>query len=72
MYYSIIHNSKRLFNIHQHKDVDDSLLIKLTDMVYNSWNKLAENALNRMYKNVCELLRKKEIFHQFVKNLRNS
>lgn len=62
MYDSIIHNSKRLFDIHQHKDVDDSLMIKLTDMVYNSLYKPEENALNRMYKNVCELLRKKKSF----------
>lgn len=40
---------------------NDALLVKLADMVYNSWDKPAEKALNRMYKNVCELLLKRNL-----------
>lgn len=40
---------------------NDALLIKLADMVYNSWDKPAEKALNRMYKNVCELMLKRNL-----------
>lgn len=35
---------------------EEALLIKLADMVYNSYDMPKEEALNRMYKNVCELL----------------
>lgn len=35
---------------------EDALLIKLADMLYNSYDKPAEKALNRMYKNTCALL----------------
>jgi len=40
---------------------EDALLIKLADMVYNSYDQPGEKALNRMYKNVCELLLKREL-----------
>ena len=40
---------------------EDALLVKLADMVYNSYDMPAEKALNRMYKNVCELLIKREL-----------
>lgn len=40
----------------------DALLIKLADMVYNSWDMPKENALKRMYQNVCEMfLKRKDI-----------
>lgn len=39
----------------------DALLVKLADMLYNSWDHPAEKALNRMYKNVCTLLMKREL-----------
>lgn len=39
----------------------DALLIKLADMVYNSYDQPAEKALKRMYKNVCDLLLKREL-----------
>lgn len=35
---------------------NDALLIKLADMLYNSYDKPAEKALNRMYKNACDVL----------------
>lgn len=38
----------------------DALLIKLADMVYNSWDMPKGNALKRMYKNVCEMLLKRK------------
>lgn len=38
----------------------DALLIKLADMVYNSWDMPKENALKRMYQNVCEMLLKRK------------
>lgn len=34
----------------------DALLIKLADMVYNSFDKPTEKAKHRMYSNVCQLL----------------
>lgn len=37
----------------------DSLLIKLADMVYNSWDMPKESALNRMYQNVWAMLLKR-------------
>ena len=40
---------------------EEALLIKLADMLYNSWDQPAEKAMNRMYKNVCELLLKRKI-----------
>lgn len=38
----------------------DALLIKLADMVYNSWDQPKENAKKRMYQNVCEMLLKRK------------
>lgn len=38
---------------------DDALMIKLADMLYNSYDKPAEKALVRMYRNVCGLLVKR-------------
>lgn len=35
---------------------EPALLIKLADMVYNSYDQPGEKALKRMYRNVCELL----------------
>ena len=35
---------------------DDALLVKLADMLYNSYDQPAEKAINRMYKNTCEVL----------------
>ena len=40
---------------------ENALLVKLADMVYNSYDQPAESALNRMYKNVCQLLLKREL-----------
>lgn len=40
---------------------EDALLVKLADMVYNSYDMPAEKALNRMYRNVCELLLKRPL-----------
>ena len=40
---------------------EDALLIKLADMVYNSYDQPGEKALNRMYKNVCQLLVKRTL-----------
>lgn len=40
---------------------EDALLIKLADMLYNSYDKPAEKALNRMYKNTCALLVNREL-----------
>lgn len=40
---------------------EDALFIKLADMLYNSYDQPAEKAMNRMYKNVCELLRKRKL-----------
>lgn len=40
---------------------EDALLIKLADMVYNSYDSPAESAINRMYKNVCQLLLKRKL-----------
>ena len=37
----------------------DALLIKLADMVYNSWDMPKESALNRMYQNVWAMLLKR-------------
>ena len=34
----------------------DALLVKLADMVYNSYDQPAEKALNRMYKNAAQVL----------------
>lgn len=36
-----------------------ALLIKLADMVYNSWDMPKENAQKRMYQNVCDMLLKR-------------
>lgn len=40
---------------------EDALLIKLADMVYNSYDMPGEKALSRMYKNVCGLLLQREL-----------
>ena len=40
---------------------NEALLIKLADMLYNSYDKPAEKALNRMYKNTCEVLLKRKL-----------
>ena len=40
---------------------NEALLIKLADMLYNSYDKPAEKALNRMYKNACEVLLKRKL-----------
>ena len=40
---------------------EDALLVKLADMVYNSYDMPGEKALNRMYKNVCELMLKRKL-----------
>lgn len=37
----------------------DALLIKLADIVYNSWDMPKESALNRMYQNVWVMLLKR-------------
>ena len=40
---------------------EEALLIKLADMVYNSYDQPGEKALNRMYRNVCKLLLKRTL-----------
>lgn len=40
---------------------ESALLIKLADMVYNSYDQPGEKALKRMYRNVCELLLKRKL-----------
>lgn len=40
---------------------NDALLIKLADMLYNSYDMPSEKALNRMYKNVCAAISKRPI-----------
>lgn len=40
---------------------EPALLIKLADMVYNSYDQPGEKALKRMYRNVCELLLKRKL-----------
>lgn len=40
---------------------EDAILIKLADMLYNSYDRPAEKAMNRMYKNVCQLMLKREL-----------
>lgn len=47
----------------------DALLIKLADMVYNSYDQPKETALNRMYHNVCEMLLRREDIPQPCKEL---
>ena len=47
----------------------DALLIKLADMVYNSYDQPKESALNRMYQNVCEMLLRREDIPQPCKEL---
>ena len=43
---------------------DEALLIKLSDMLYNSYDSPAEKALNRMYKNACEVLLKRKLSNE--------
>ena len=47
----------------------DALLIKLADMVYNSYDQPAEKAKNRMYYNVCQLLLKRKDIPQNCREL---
>ena len=43
---------------------NEALLIKLSDMLYNSYDSPAEKALNRMYKNACEVLLKRKLSNE--------
>ena len=43
---------------------DEALLIKLSDMLYNSYDSPAEKALNRLYKNACEVLLKRKLSNE--------
>ena len=47
----------------------EALLIKLADMVYNSWDMPRENAQKRMYQNVCEMLLKRKDIPQPCREL---
>lgn len=47
----------------------DALLIKLADMVYNSYDQPKENAMKRMYQNVCEMLLKRKDIPQSCREL---
>lgn len=47
----------------------DALLIKLADMVYNSYDQPAESAKKRMYFNVCQLLLKRKDIPQNCREL---
>lgn len=47
----------------------DALLIKLADMVYNSYDQPKENAMKRMYQNVCEMLLKRKDIPQPCREL---
>lgn len=40
---------------------DDAILIKLADMLYNSYDTPADKALTRMYHNICEVLLKRKL-----------
>ena len=52
---------RNFFSQEQYDDINEALLIKLADMLYNSYDKPAEKALNRMYKNACEVLLKRKL-----------